>query len=455
MPVHKTRNTNGRLHQRTPSGGSSKVGLNNLQFTQKDPIQPKQQPHLKRVGQSAVELHPSRNTSPFPRPAHLNNNSRVQSKERISTLQQKRAQAPVTKRSQPQAHKAGFTLSRSSDETDDEEWVSSESGAATPQNDDDDEGTRGTTPVVLRGDHIAGDISENGDHAENGANEPATPRADSELTRVETARPDQVQTRMQPPTVRVQPQSTPTSPAAPTPVEPQEELPIRHTRSEAPSPTQLRQKSASKRHPLIRQTSTYGETKAEMPPHPLIRGPSYHGAVKPAPLAPLTVNSDVAQVQLSASPTSTRIGSRPDSPLYLTQSFSLKSPSEASTEGRDRLPSRKGSISSLHSIATLPAPTSARYVGNRHKQDRTRTLSTMSTSSSSAALSSLNKLPAMSRPGTPPMTVHFPSESRRDIQDGYHQLLPPPYLAAHATVTARYNPLLECYERVMRAKQGR
>ena len=87
--------------------------------------------------------------------------------------------------------------------------------------------------------------------------------------------------------------------------------------------------------------------------------------------------------------------------------------------------------------------------------DRSRTMSTISNSSSSAALSALNMLPAVSRPSTPPMIVHFPPESRRDVPDGLHQLLPPPYAPAHFTALLKYNPLGDCYERVMRAKRGR
>ncbi|KAI5117769.1 hypothetical protein M0805_005200 [Coniferiporia weirii] len=463
MPVHKGRNATGRLqHQRNLSGGSSRVGLNNLQLTQKDPVQSKQQ-QLKRAGHSAVELLPARTTSPFPRPSHLNSNARIHSKERIST--QKRAaasakQQPVAQNN-AQNHRAGFSLAHS-DGTDDEEWVSSESGAATPQNDEDDDDAHGTTPV----DRQRVEHAPNGgtNRVVNGTAGLATPRSQSalSLTRVETARPEtspqmRAQVQAQPPTIHVQPQSTHVSPTPP-PVPPvAERRPdvqlIRHTRSEAPSPTHLSQRPAPRRHPLVRHASTHGESKAEMPPHPLIRGQSYHGALKPAPLVPLSVNMEAAQAQLSASPTNARVGSIASSPSYMTQSFT-QSPSEGSTDSRERVPTRKVSSSSLHSVATLPAPSSTRF-NARTKQDRIRALSTISLSSSSAALDSLNKLPAMSRPGTPPLAVHFPSESRRDVQDGYHQLLPPMYSAAHATVLARYNPLQECYERVMRAKHGR
>ncbi|THH07831.1 hypothetical protein EW145_g3118 [Phellinidium pouzarii] len=471
MPAPRGRNSAGRAHQhqRNLSGGSSKVGLNNLQLTQKDPLPSKTQ-QLKRAGNSAIDLHAGRTTSPFPRPPHLTANSRILSKERIATLQQKRTHTPVSTKRQPvknitQTHKAGFSIAYS-DGTDDEEWVSSESGAATPQNNDVD-AARGSSPVdQQKGGFTSAHVGEGEDttRASNGVVEPLTPRAESELalTRVETARPGtsvvQAQALAQPPTVRIQPQSTPAFPG-PTPVPPSaserraEVQLVRHTRSEAPSPTQLPQKPMAKRHPLVRHSSTHGDVKVEMPHHPLIRGQSYHGALKPAPLAPLTVNSETAQAQLSASPRSARLGSRTGSPSYSTQPFAIDSPTEASPDSHDRALSRKGSVSSLHSVATLPAPVLSRF-GARSKQDRTRTLSTISMSSSSAALNSLNMLPAMSRPGTPPLAVHFPSESRHDVQDGYHQLLPPMYVPAHMTVLARINPLRDCYNRVMRAKHG-
>ena len=290
-----------------------------------------------------------------------------------------------------------------------------------------------------------------------------TPRAEIniDLTRTDVPRPQthgqrtqppqqqqqhhpKAQQLQQPPMVRVIHQSTPASPDPPletAKVAPMK--PIRQTRSEAPSPPI---KAPVKRFSLVRNGSHYGEGKVEMPHHPLIRGQSYHGSsLRPAALAPLTVNSEAAQAHMTASP------SRSGSPPYSAGIH--QSPSEASTTSR--IPSRKGSISSLHSVATLPAPSSRFFGGGRGNQDpRTRTMSTISNSSSSAALSALNMLPAVSRPATPPMIVHFPPESRRDASDGLHQLLPPPYAPSHLTAVAKYNPLGECYERVMRAKRG-
>lgn len=65
MPAHKTRVASGRLqhHQRSSSGGSSRVGLNNLQISQKEPnggvanaAIKQQQSQLKRTGHSAVDV---------------------------------------------------------------------------------------------------------------------------------------------------------------------------------------------------------------------------------------------------------------------------------------------------------------------------------------------------------------------------------------------------------------
>ena len=157
----------------------------------------------------------------------------------------------------------------------------------------------------------------------------------------------------------------------------------------------------------------------------------------------MSVNQEPAKAQLLASPVAGD----------MTQNSRLRTPSDASTDSRDRLPSPKGSISSLHSVVTLPAQSTAR-LGPKLGIDRSRTLSVISNSSSSAALNSLNMLPAMSRLATPPMTVHFPAESRREVQDGFvhHQLLPPNYAASHMTSLSRYNPLCESYARVIQAK---
>ena len=368
----------------------------------------------------------------------------------------------MAKGKQRQAQGAkGFTIAQSGDDSeDDDEWVSSESGAATPQN-VELEDTSSAADKNMMSPHAdltngVADRLKNGvaDRLTNGVEELTTPRAEVqlELTCIDTARPDssptsrvQTQGQAQPPVVRIQPQTTPSSPESPSPIptEPSEQMPVRHTRSEAPSPSDLRNKPTPKRHPLIRHSSNYAGSKVEMPPHPLIRGKSLQGsALKPAALVPLYVNNESAQAQLLAFPSS-----RSASTTY--QSF-YQSPSETSTISGDRLPSRKGSISSLHSIATLPAP--SRFNSSRTKGDRPRTLSSISTSSSSAALTALNMLPATSRPGTPPMIVQFPYSTKRDAHDAYHHLLPPPYLASYMSLSNKYNPLLDSYERVMRAK---
>lgn len=59
MPVYnRSRGSSTRLQHshRTSSGGNSKVGLNNLALTQKDPAQPAKQQNIKRAGHSATEV---------------------------------------------------------------------------------------------------------------------------------------------------------------------------------------------------------------------------------------------------------------------------------------------------------------------------------------------------------------------------------------------------------------
>lgn len=231
--------------------------------------------------------------------------------------------------------------------------------------------------------------------------------------------------------------------------EPPEADIYRQIRSEAPSPT--RRRYLPKRNPLLRNSS-HGEYKVDMPPHPLIRGQSFQISLKPKPLAPLTVNPEAIQAQITTSPTSTRGRYSSTSPTSMFHSMTLQTPTSAHPDNR---PSRKSSISSLHSVATLPVPSPSRMVGMRSKSDRTRTLSTISNSSSSAALTSLNALPTMSRPGTPPLVVHFPIENRRDGAEGIHQLLPPPIRSAHLMFVARNNSLNDSLERVTRARAGR
>jgi len=189
-----------------------------------------------------------------------------------------------------------------------------------------------------------------------------------------------------------------------------------------------------------------------MSPHPLIRGQSFQVSLKPKPLAPLTVNPEAIQAQMTTSASSTRDDGYSTSPTSMFHSMTLQTPTSAHPDSR---PSRKSSISSLHSVATLPVPSPSRFVGMRSYPDRTRTMSTISSSSSSAAFTSLNALPTMSRPGTPPLVVHFPIENRRDAAEGIHQLLPPPIRSAHLTYVARNSSLGESFERVTRARAGR
>ncbi|TDL26210.1 hypothetical protein BD410DRAFT_895622 [Rickenella mellea] len=442
MPQHRGHRPTAGLksHHRVASGGSAK-GLN-LQLTQKDPHAAKVQDKLKKSGHSATDLHAPRTASPHLRPTPANGTTRAPAKENVHG-QQKRAQTPIASKRAAAAtsaatRKVDFTLAGSAG-TEEDEWVSSESGAVTPVNDQDVQ--------VLEVSPRRSDDS--GDHVSG-----TTPRAESAMPRVDTARPSHPQQQQgfayRKPVVAPNPPhvTQPTPPPQPREtflgnnsavLAPPSPTAARMAHSEAPSPSHAN-RHLPKRQTLSRQ-STYSDSKAETPHHPLIRGQSYHGAMKPSPLAPLTV-----QAQISTSPPSLRSAPLSSSPTTMTSSMS--------NYMDEAHPGRRTSMSSARSVATLPVPSSPN--DRRAIHDRTRTLSSVSRSSSSAALSSLTALPAMSRPGTPPLTVRFPPEHINfSAADTYHNLLPPPYIATHLTVLAHSSPLRQSYDRVMRARQRR
>ncbi len=187
-----------------------------------------------------------------------------------------------------------------------------------------------------------------------------------------------------------------------------------------------------KRH--SRPSSIYSVSSKHLRPHPLIRGQS-HGPS--APLAPLAVMPDSAKAQLSTSVP--KDNDFPPSPLSVSTAPS--SPEGPSSQ------SRRPSVSSARSVATLPLPPTNK---DARWGDRTRTLSTISSSSTIAALSSL-----VHHQITPSHRISFfPNIDEEDIQK-IHSLPPPGVTNSHLQYIAHRSPLRESYDRIMRAKAGK
>lgn len=442
MPQSKTHRSAGglRAHSRSSSTGSSRLGLNTLQFTQRESTQPTQQQKGKKPVYGitevrnhklflfftclivklllSVKIHPSRTHSPAPRGGHLNGHHRPLSKEYLATLQPKRSQTPT--RRHPLGAKTDFAIARSDDTEEEDEWVSSESAPATPARHSDDE-----EAVVIEQPPKTSNTTLINDHIES-----ATPRANNPISlRIEPTQSSSLYNR-----------TTDTS----TP-----ELQVSHTRqvrSEAPSPTHKRH--SNKRNSLYHDPYIHTERMSEMPRHPLIRGQSYQGPLKPPVLAPLTVNSEAVSGQISASPPHTRSGRSPPSPASLLSPTSMRSP----VLSQYAPSTRRTSISSSQSVATLPALTSnIKPTYSKSSRDRLRTIS----SASSAALTSLSALPTMSRPTTPPFVMHFPPDLTSNASRPSHPLLPQEYVQNHFTMLNSRSLLHESYDRVMRSKGSR
>jgi hypothetical protein len=345
--------------------------------------------------------------------------------------------APLPQGKQNGAKNKGFTIS--SPGSDEDEWVSSESGAATPSNDldDDNDEEMSRTPVehakLNKASRNFRKMSE--EH----------PRAETPIPRVNTARPNQ-------PT-----QGPPALDAVPAPLTTLQHSPHppMETRSETDVPSSYHMRHTPyKRHSRPPSThSVASRHDAPLRPHPLIRGHSFGAGInlasKPVPLAPLEDTSE-SSPGITASPphsSAVAVGNLSSSPTSIkTASGSPSSPSHI----------RPGSFSSARSATALPAP-QMNQQPSRALQDRTRTLSALSSSSSSsvAALSSLVHLPTQTRPSTPHKVSYFPPTNPNVNVESIHPLLPPPYLSTHLTVLTNRTPLRESYDRVIRAKQGR
>lgn len=202
------------------------------------------------------------------------------------------------------------------------------------------------------------------------------------------------------------------------------------------TPLRSVQRSPNMRHSGSRPSSmisTKSETSTARP-HPLLRSQSNgRGAPvsKKTPLPPLTMTL------AEASPSSST--STIDSDVLTASPTSVLS----------HHLSRRTSVSSARSTATLPVHPTPRH------PDRSRTISTISTSSSSAALSSLAHLPTVSRPPSPRTVCFFPVSNPSHNVEAIHPLLPAPFLKTHLTTIANRQPMLDSFHRVAAARQRR
>ncbi|KAI0344755.1 hypothetical protein BDW22DRAFT_1354904 [Trametopsis cervina] len=465
-----------RTHSRGSSGGGSRLGLNNLQLTAKEPAparytdKQKKAHHFEANGRGAA--HISRN----------NSSVRLHQRENATGPPLRRPSGSSTTKSGLK-NKAGFSISSPSEEADEEEWVSSESGAATPNNDSDAE--TGSTPVETHKPRLPPNLALANGFAKDDL---PTPRAEiSALPLIDTtlqpAKSVQATDGVNGSHVERRdyaPQPLPTPPLTalpnhedavtnePTPLRPSTP-PVTKARSETHSPP--RRSPTDVKRPMTRPpsvTSIHSSSIHPLRPHPLIRANSLgYGAVlggpaKPAPLAPLTtvpLQTSVSET-MASSPTSMRAGSPTLSMHGGVTSPVLSHPSPTISEASRQL--RRSSISSRSSVATMPSghpmQTSASHaqLSKTTNHDRQRTLSSSSTL---AALSSLNlsRRPAQSPTKTAlqQMVVYLPSVDQASQTEHIHPLLPPPYINAHLTMLAYRNPLAESYDRVMRAKNAR
>ena len=437
-----------RTHSRSSS--SSKLGPT-LQFTQKEPVADKSKKGHE-VSRNINRSHRSLNNELTSHPIHqtyvktvgrVNSGQRVQSKEQVQPFAAKRGGVLYNQKPNGRS-KPGFTIASPNDD-DEDEWVSSESGAVTPSHHDSDSDDESDDNASLDG--------FNGQLAVGRSVHPSAKADPPPLPRVDTARPSDygsaatrherhgahTSTR---PTINTHMKDTPAY--------------LSHFQTQNPQPSDSYSNSShlisparpsphlSQRRMSARPPSTHSSGRSEQPlrPHPLIRGHSYGQAQpqKPAPLAPLTVIPD--------SRTSMRMD--PSDQTVSTSPASTASASPTSLNQR-----RRPSVSSAHSVATLPSHSNIKEPAHWSVSDRKRTFSTTSHSSSSAALSSLVHLPSVTRPPSPQAVSFFPPVNPHTNVEGIHPLLPGPYLNNHLTVLARRTPIKESFDRVTRARQIR
>lgn len=410
-----------------------------------------------------------------------NSGIRVQSRDQLPPFIPKRAPTPshATKSNGPKP-KAGFTLASTGDDDDDEDWISSESGAATPNHhqDSDSDPDSGPETPIEQPNVFEAPRPQVSRHQSSHSDAQGRTGAQTPLPRVDTARPSDYDSRASVP----QPRPAPAASTLPPPimqveqntfVQPQLHQnqyrhqqnhrfstgPIMESHSAVTSPSSP-SRPATKRQSSTRPPSMHGSMTGKLDhsslrPHPLIRGDSYgqpNFVPKPAPLAPLTVTPEIS----SSPPSSIHESIHYRDPSSPRRSTSPSSPNNPYVPNF----TRRTSISSARSVATLPVSSSSVTFTTREREpksflDRTRTLSTISSSSSSAALSSLTHIPAVSRPPTPQLISFFPPVNPHVNTEAIHPLLPVPYLSNHLTIVAHRTPIRESFDRVMRAKLGR
>ncbi|KAJ7594756.1 hypothetical protein C8J56DRAFT_927597 [Mycena floridula] len=440
--------------------------------------------------------------------AAINQGHRVHSRDQLPAYLPKRSAPPAPNQNKVSAAakkgKAGFTLSAPGDEHDSDEgdWVSSESGATTPSQDasssgDEDDAHTVDGDILTPVDHklkmLGKDREKKRNPRASSAGRPPAlvpteqpsssdlpsngqkrPRQLTPVPRVATARQSDYDSL---PSPLLQNGSRKAPPEAVRTVVQSQFLP--EPSPDLPSPTRSPVKRATTRPPSLhsstRPPSMYSthSLKGDGPnlrPHPLIRGQSFGqpsiNVIKPSPLAPLTDKSDVA----SSPPIMTPIRANLET-SSVTSSPISGSPESINSPWRFQ---RRSSVSSARSVATLPvsstgypnaqATNSAATYHNR-STDRSRTLSTISASSvgssSSAALSSLAQMAMhhQHRPSpavaSPHLTAFFPQRSHATGTipiEKIHPLLPSPYMTNHLTVLANRTPMRESFDRVMRAK---
>ncbi|KAJ3733723.1 hypothetical protein DFJ43DRAFT_1152903 [Lentinula guzmanii] len=471
--VHHRTTSSSRLGPHSRNSSATRLGAN-LQFTQKDPqynTNKQPQPALNKKNALGHTHDNQGRISTFQR---VNSSHRIASKDQLPPSQ------PVSKRPTNTANikangtktKRGFIIASSpSDEADDDEWVSSESGAATPnyiESSDSGAGSELVTPAAMA-KLLDRESLTKSEAMTRMVEEQDRERAGGEATpipRVGTTRPVQA-LDPQPPRGKL-PAEPPLEPLRPAPAPPQPSasliydkrasLPVMvnsaepssiDNRAEVPRPSH-------RRRPSTRPPSTHSISSRHEPlrPHPLIRGQSF--GLSTNKLAPLAMTSDVASAQLSSTPPVNYEQTRHHpSPLSSSPTTTISgtppSPSNLPQSLYHKLPSRRTSISSSRSVATLPAH--SLHDPPRQGKDRNRTISTISTVSSSAAISSLAHIPATRPPSPQRLSVVFPPPSHPQFHTaGVHALLPPPYLTNHLTILAHRTPLRESYDRVRHAK---
>ncbi|EIW83285.1 hypothetical protein CONPUDRAFT_152311 [Coniophora puteana RWD-64-598 SS2] len=469
-----------RSHSRTST--SSRLGISNLQLTQKEP---KPADRSKKNGHTHDDAASNHSVKPrgVQRVASGFRAERVPSREQ---MQHAARYAANQNQQRGQKAKAGFTISSPSPGQDeDDEWVSSESGAVSPtssESEDEDipeareilappitpvEPRKSAQPsIVLPPPQTFPPPAQAPEHMDSPIL-PDTPRAalaDPISSQATAARPPEVSVIVLP--AASVPRGPVTGPPKVTeqlsmfepPAQQQQSshlvapAPPLETRSENTSPVQRSKQTTLSRPTSMHGTAAFGRGDVPLRPHPLIRGQSFGQHLpmsqRVGPLAPLTVRSDLPPAQISASP--------PQSNTAVSTS-----PSNASIKSTSHSPPhRRPSVSSARSVATLPsgavAPAQTGLSKPQVDRDtgRNRTLSTASnmTSSSMQRLSSL-AAHSQTRPATPQYVSKFPPASQTAGLEAVHPLLPSPYLGAHLFILPYRSPLRESYDRVAAAKQ--